>query len=206
MPLQKIGIFGGAFNPVHWGHLVVAETALSQFELDQVLWVTTYHPSHKQISNLLEFKHRLTMVQRAIADHPNFTTPAIASKPEEPSYAISTLLELQPLYPLAEWYWIIGLDAFQKLPRWRSSEKVAAQCTWLVAPRNHLDAITLCQQVATQLSVHSLPFRWQLLSMPQIEVSSSLIRHYCQIGRSLRYLVPEPVREYITAHQLYQSS
>lgn len=204
MPLQKVGIFGGAFNPVHWGHLLVAETAFNQLQLDQILWVTTYRPSHKKNSHLLEFTHRLNMVQRAIADHPNFTTPDIPPEPEEPSYAISTLLKLKVLYPLADWYWIIGADAFQNLPDWRSSEKLASQCTWLVAPRNALDSTTLCRQVADQLATNSLQIRWQILSMPQVEVSSSLIRYYCQTRRSLRYLVPEAVRDYIVTHQLYQ--
>lgn len=203
--MQKVGIFGGAFNPVHWGHLLVAEAALSQFELDQVLWVTTYHPFHKQTSHLLEFTHRLNMVQCAIADHPNFTIPDVALEPQESSYAISTLLKLKHLYPQADWYWIIGVDAFQNLPRWRSSEKIAAQCTWLVAPRNALDATKVCCQVAAQLSTHLRPLRWQLLAMPQVGVSSSLIRHYCQMGRSLRYLVPATVRDYITVHHLYHS-
>lgn len=205
MPLQKVGIFGGAFNPVHWGHLLVAETAFSQLELDQVLWVTTYRPSHKKTSNLLEFTHRLSMVQLAIADHPNFTTPNIQLEQEESSYAISTLLRLKSIYPIADWYWIIGIDAFQTLPHWRSSEEIASQCTWLVAPRNYLDSLTLCRQISAQLSASPLQLRWQLLSMPQVGVSSSLIRHYCQTERSLRYLVPETVRNYITAHQLYQS-
>lgn len=205
MPLRKIGIFGGAFNPVHWGHLLVAEAAFSQLELDQVLWVTDYCPSHKKTDNVLEFKHRLNMVRCAIADHPNFATPDVQLEPEESSYAISTLLRLRSLYPLVDWYWIIGIDAFQTLPRWRSSEEIASQCTWLVAPRNHLDSLALCHQIAAQRSAHSLQIRWQLLSMPQVEVSSSLIRHYCQTGRSLRYLVPETVRNYITTHRLYQS-
>lgn len=205
MPLQKVGIFGGAFNPVHWGHLLVAETAISQFELDQVLWVTTHRPSHKKTSHLLEFTHRIRMVQSAIADHPNFTTPDIALDSEESSYAVSTLLKLKRLYPLVDWYWIIGADAFQTLPDWRDSDKIADQCTWLVAPRNDLDTAVLCHQVAGQLAI-AAQLRWQLLSMPQVGVSSSLIRHYCQSGRSLRYLVPESVRKYIIAYQLYQSS
>lgn len=204
MPLQKVGIFGGAFNPVHWGHLLIAETAFSQFELDQILWVTTYRPSHKKTSHLLEFTHRITMVQSAIADHPNFTTPDVDLDQEESSYAMSTLIKLKHLYPFVDWYWIIGADAFQTLPDWRDSDKIAAQCTWLVAPRNNLDTATLCQEVASRLSSDAPQLRWQLLSMPQVGVSSSLIRHYCQSKRSLRYLVPESVRDYITAHQLYQ--
>jgi nicotinate-nucleotide adenylyltransferase len=200
---QKLGIFGGAFNPVHWGHLLVAEAALSQVGLDQVLWIPTYFPAHKKNTELLEFKHRFNMVQAAIADHSHFTAPDLQSGKEKSSYAISTLLQLKMMYGSSEWYWIIGVDSFQTLPQWRSSPQVASQCTWLVAPRNSLDATQICHQVATQLA-DTLHLRWQLLSMPQVEVSSSLIRFYCQNGRSLRYLVPDPVRDYIATHRFYQ--
>jgi nicotinate-nucleotide adenylyltransferase len=206
MPHQKLGIFGGAFNPVHYGHLLVAETAFSQIGLDQVLWIPTLSPSHKKNIDLLEFKHRVMMVQKAIADHPHFTTPDLSTDQGDSSYAIATLKNLQRIYPPADWYWIIGVDSFQTLPQWRSSSELASHCIWLIAPRNHRDVLQVGSQVASQFMTRSLQLHWQVLSMPQVEVSSSLIRHYCQVGRSLRYLVPENVRDYITTHQLYRTS
>jgi nicotinate-nucleotide adenylyltransferase len=133
--MRNVAVFGGSFNPVHWGHLLIAATAVDQFELDQVIWVPTYRSPHKGES-LERFGHRLEMVRRAIADHPAFTASDIDAHRQGVSYAIATLTDLQPLYPNSNWFWIIGIDAFQTLPRWHKSEALAAQCTWLVAPRS----------------------------------------------------------------------
>ncbi|MBW4523005.1 MAG: nicotinate (nicotinamide) nucleotide adenylyltransferase [Scytolyngbya sp. HA4215-MV1] len=205
---KKIAIFGGTFNPVHWGHLLIAETALHQCSLDQVLWVPTFHPPHKTAA-LPAFEHRLTMVQRAIADHPNFACSTIEAQHSGTSYAIDTLQDLQTQQPNIRWFWIVGLDAFQTLPRWHNAPELIAQCDWLVAPRMKSPASQglgdeRLQQGGDQL-VRSLPLRWQILQMPLMEISSSLVRQHCRERRSIRYLVPETVRHYILTHQLYQT-
>ncbi|NJR58467.1 MAG: nicotinate (nicotinamide) nucleotide adenylyltransferase, partial [Cyanobacteria bacterium CRU_2_1] len=132
---MRRAIFGGTFNPIHWGHLLMAETALSQFNLHQVIWVPTYRPFYKSSTELLAFHHRLEMVQRAIASHPHFTVFTSEQSHPDAAYAIHTLLELQLFYPNSQWYWIIGLDAFQSLPRWHRRQEWIEQCDWLVAPR-----------------------------------------------------------------------
>ncbi|MEX0269365.1 nicotinate (nicotinamide) nucleotide adenylyltransferase [Leptolyngbyaceae cyanobacterium UHCC 1019] len=192
----KIGIFGGTFNPIHWGHLLVAEAALDQFELTGVIWVPTFRPSHKSVE-LLGFEHRLEMVRQAIAPHPAFWVSDIEQQHGN-SYALTTLLKLEALHPKSDWHWIIGLDAFQSLPHWYKSTTIAAQCTWLVAPRTTQNSSTLCQQVAEHFIQQKISFHWQLLNMPQVGISSSIIRDYWHEGRSLRYLVPDSVRHYLT--------
>ena len=132
--MSKIAIFGGTFNPIHWGHLLLAETAFDQFHLDRVLWVPTFRPVYKA-QPLLAFEHRLAMVHRAIADHPAFAVSAIDAQQSGTSYAIATFIALQALEPGAIWYWIVGSDAFQSLPKWQGSQTLMAQCRWLVAPR-----------------------------------------------------------------------
>ena len=138
--MPNIAIFGGTFNPIHWGHLFIAEAAVDQFCLDRVLWVPTAFPPHKT-QPLVAFEHRLEMIRRAIADHPAFTVSAVVNQQrvdsQQPgaSYAIDTLQTLQTLEPNARWYWIIGSDAFQSLPKWRASQSLADRCIWLVAPR-----------------------------------------------------------------------
>ena len=132
--MPKIAIFGGTFDPIHWGHLLIAETAFDQFQLDRVLWVPTFRPPYKA-HPLLAFEQRLEMVQRAIADHPAFTVSAIDGQQTGASYAIETFTALQALEPHAQWYWIVGNDAFQSLPKWYASRALIAQCIWLVAPR-----------------------------------------------------------------------
>ncbi|WNZ21769.1 nicotinate (nicotinamide) nucleotide adenylyltransferase [Leptolyngbya sp. NK1-12] len=224
--MQKIAIFGGTFNPIHWGHLLMAETALSQIELDRIIWVPTYHPPHKlNAEMLLSYDHRLEMVQLALDQHPNFEVSQIEEVEQEQSsksYAVDTWRRLQLLYPDALWYWIIGLDAFQSLPRWYGQRELAQHCRWLVAPRLDANLLTagsspadgvesiaikstetVCARVADALATLSIQMHWQVLPMPLVEISSSLIRRYCRQQRSIRYLVPESVRLYILQHQLY---
>ncbi|MBD2022106.1 nicotinate (nicotinamide) nucleotide adenylyltransferase [Leptolyngbya sp. FACHB-36] len=204
--MEKIGVFGGSFNPVHWGHLLIAETARDQFALDRVIWVPTHRPPHKA-GDVIAFHHRLEMVQRSVSDHPAFTVSDLDARQPDQSYSIATLRALQSQYTDVCWYWIVGLDAFQKLPQWRSSNDLAAQCIWLVAPRrvpNEATLLPAIKQVAERFAVQSITLRWHWLDMPTVAFSSSLIRHYCLTGRSIRYCVPESVRSYIAIQNLYK--
>jgi nicotinate-nucleotide adenylyltransferase len=211
--MPKIAILGGTFNPVHWGHLLIAETALHQAKLDQVIWVPAYRPSHKSSEELVDFHHRLQMVKLAVTSHANFTVSTVEQGQPNPSYAIDTFLGLKVLDPASEWYWIIGLDAFQSLPRWYCHQQLASECCWLVAPRfsprlaqsSSSWIVSSCIQVAQKMADESINLRWQLLDMPLVEISSRLIRQYCSDRRSIRDLVPESVRDYILTHQLYQN-
>lgn len=219
--MKRVAIFGGTFDPVHWGHLLLAETALSQLDLEMVIWVTVHQPPHKRGQ---PYEHRRLMVEIAIARNSAFVlSERKRNLLDQPDYAIHTLTDLQKTYPNRQWFWIIGLDAFQTLPRWYCRERLVRACDWLVAPRplpitatttlaststspsQEIDTqnTSLCQQVAGQLTSQGIPIRWQLLQMPPLGISSSLIRQYCRQGRSIRYLVPEGVRTYITTHNLY---
>jgi nicotinate-nucleotide adenylyltransferase len=208
--MGKVAIFGGTFNPVHWGHLLIAEAAVSQFSLDRVLWVPTYRPPHKSHA-LAEFHHRLAMVQQAIGDNPYFVANDLESRRSGLSYAIDTFQALQALQPQAEWYWIIGQDAFQSLPQWRGIEQLAAHCTWLVAPRTQEVAAPSPQH---PVDPHPLPaifdrsgrLRYHAIATPTVGLSSGLIRHACQQGKSIRYWVPDGVRHYIQQQRLFQGT
>ncbi len=211
---------GGTFDPVHWGHLLIAQTALSQVSLDRVIWVPARHPPHKRG---LAYEHRRLMVESAIIDNPAFVLYALETDRTSPDYAICTLLNLQDAYPNSQWYWIIGLDAFLTLPRWYRRETLIPACDWLVAPRSvpiaatdafftesnspdqgmGIQDIWLCQQVVGQLASQDISIRWQVLEMPPVGISSSLIRQYCRQHRSIRDLVPENIATYITTHNLY---
>jgi len=206
--MKKLAILGGTFNPIHWGHLLIADTALDQLSLDQVIWVPSSQPPHRNRNTLVDITHRIAMVREAIAAHPAFTLAPIDLEDESKSYAIDTYRNLQATYPSSQWYWIIGLDAFQTLPRWYRYQELTNQCIWLVAPRSCglVDAASRCQQVAQQITEQGNALRWQLLKMPRVEISSSLIRQYCGDRRSIRYLVPETVYIYIVLHHLYFDS
>jgi nicotinate-nucleotide adenylyltransferase len=205
--MQKVAIFGGTFDPIHWGHLLIAETALDVLRLDRVIWVIDRAPPHKKLSAQLNFQYRWEMVQLAIANHPAFILSSLPNNFPGYSYAIETFTNLQAVYPQTHWYWIVGQDAFATLPRWYRRQELIPQCNWLVAPRkegSNTELELLGKTVAEQLTTQSITIRWQILPVPPVAISSSLIRQYCCEYRSIRYLVPEAVRTYIFNHQLYQ--
>lgn len=212
--MRKLAILGGTFDPVHCGHLAIAQVALTQLNLDRVIWVPTRHPPHKQGRSLLDFDRRLQMIQLAIAPHSAFVLSLVEANRTEPSYAIQTLTDLQEIYPDTQWYWIVGADTFATLPRWYQGEQLAAAVEWLVAPRSlsataaaeaaAFNCLDFCAQVARQMRDRGVPLRWQVLQLPRMDVSSSLIRQHCRDCRSIRCLVPEAVSIYIETHHLYQ--
>ncbi|AUS99762.1 nicotinate (nicotinamide) nucleotide adenylyltransferase [Nostoc sp. CENA543] len=206
--MQQLAIFGGTFDPIHWGHLLIAETALHQTAIEKVIWTPSFHPPHKTAAL---FEHRLAMLQIATKDNSAFTVSQIEAKSRGNSYAIDTLINLSACYPNTRWYWIVGLDTFQTLPRWYRGQEIAQMCNWLIAPRflsgeNIPQSELICKQVKQQLQKQSVTIHWQLLHTPLVGISSSLIRQFCREGKSIRYLVPEEVRSYMTFHGLYTRS
>jgi nicotinate-nucleotide adenylyltransferase len=193
--MRRVGVFGGTFDPVHWGHLLVAQTAFSQLPLDEVIWIPTLNPPYKQTATRLS--QRLEMVKLAIASHPNFSTLPINNL--ESVDTIDAAIAIQDIYTQTRWYWILGIDAFATLPRWRRSKEIASAYEWIVVPR--IENSQIPQQVAQQFE----NLRWQILPMPIVQISSSLIRQYCRDRYSIRYLVPEAVRSYINCHNLYSN-
>ncbi|MBE9051684.1 nicotinate (nicotinamide) nucleotide adenylyltransferase [Nostocales cyanobacterium LEGE 11386] len=203
--MQQIAIFGGTFDPIHWGHLLIAQTALYQVPLEKVIWVPSLNPPHKKAAL---FEHRWEMLQLATRENPAFTVSLVETNRSGTSYAINTLIDLSTVYSNTHWYWIVGLDTFQTLPRWYRGHELAQMCDWLIAPRQLggetiAQSELICKQVEQLLRKQSSTIRWQFLNIPLVGVSSSLIRKLCREHRSIRYLVPEPARSYITAHNLY---
>lgn len=213
--MRSLGILGGTFNPVHIGHLLLADTALTVAHLDQVLWVPNHNPPHRRSTDLIAPMHRVEMVRRAIAGHPQFTLADVEGDSTAPGYAADTFQQLRQAFPASHWSWIVGLDAFKSLPRWHRRQEWISQCRWLVAPRREdtdstqatLDRLNAeCCQVADQLQQQGIPLIWQPLPVPLIDVSSSALRRAFQQGHSLRYLVPDAVRLYIQQRSLYPTA
>lgn len=213
---QKIGIFGGTFDPVHWGHLHLAATAKAQADLDQLLWIPAWVPPHKSDRPLAEFHHRVAMLQRAIAGDTASTISTIEAERSFPSYSADTWQQLQKQYPAAQWYWIVGSDTLRTLSHWYRRTELVRHCCWLVAPRSltpsHPHTAPQIQSLARQIACHtcdrlaqeSLKLHWQLLEMTPIEISSTQIRQAVRQKRSLATFVPDTVADYIATHQLYQ--
>jgi nicotinate-nucleotide adenylyltransferase len=213
--MSKKAVLGGTFNPIHLGHLLIAEAALNQLALEQVIWVPTYRPLYKSANELMDFQHRLTMVKLAIASNPSFVVSTVERNQPHSAYAIDTFLSLQNIYFASQWYWIIGLDAFLTLPRWYRRQELLTRCIWLVAPRLETflekdlvkmqSILLLCEQVAQKMAAESIDLKWHILEMPYIGISSRLIRQYFSDRRSIRYLVPDAVRDYILQQNLYKN-
>lgn len=202
--MRQLAIFGGTFDPVHWGHLVIAESALNQVTLEQIVWVPSFLPHHKIAAS---FEQRVTMIELAIQDNPAFTVSLVENKSGD-SYAINTLSELSDFYPNTYWYWIVGLDTFESLPKWHQGKQLAQLCHWLIVPRlpspqNITHTESICKEVVQQLSDDSDSIHWQLINTPIVGISSSMVRSSWRDRQSIRYLVPETVRSYISDRNLY---
>ncbi|MDF5710060.1 MAG: nicotinate (nicotinamide) nucleotide adenylyltransferase [Nostoc sp. S4] len=203
--MQQLAIFGGTFNPIHWGHLLVAEAALHQVSLEKVIWVPSLNPPYKEAAL---FEHRVEMLQLAVKDNPAFTVSLVEGKRFGTSYGIDTLMDLSACYPNTHWYWIVGLDTFQTLPHWYRGHELAQMCDWLIAPRllggeTITQSELICKQVEEQINERRSTIDWQLMNIPLVGISSSLIRKFCREHQSIRYLVPESVRSFIANNNLY---
>ncbi|MBF2086272.1 nicotinate (nicotinamide) nucleotide adenylyltransferase [Thermoleptolyngbya sp. C42_A2020_037] len=221
--MQRLGIFGGTFNPPHFGHLHIAESALRQAQLDRVLWIPAVVPPHRQGQDLVAIAHRLELVKRAIAPHQSFALCCVDPKTAgDRSYAIDLLHQLETQYTQYkyisnnheigaadnQWFWIIGQDAFATLPRWYRRQDLIPRCTWLVAPRRPLSpaatpAATLAATVQI-LQSQGIDIRWQQLDLSPLDISSSQIRQRVGDRLPIDTLVPDAVREYIEEKRLYQ--
>jgi nicotinate-nucleotide adenylyltransferase len=201
--MQRIGLFGGTFDPVHLGHLIVAEQCREQARLDQVWFVPSARPPHKPDRVLTPFGKRVEMLALAIAGQPAFRVDEVEQERPGPSYTADTLDVLRQRHPDAEFYWIIGSDVLPDLPGWYEPGRVVesagllvvARPGWPVWPQEQLRA-------ALRLSTDAA-LRFQVIHSPLIEIASRDLRQRRAEGRSLRYLVPRAVECYIDTHQLY---
>ena len=190
----RVGILGGTFNPIHLGHLLIAQDALEQAGLEQVLFIPTAQPPHKPLAGNVSAQHRLRMLKLAIAGNPQFAVDDLEIRRGGKSYSVETLAELQARLPAADFYFIIGADSLVELPQWYQVERLVKLCRFLVFERPGYTAQPMRRLAG---------LRYRSLATHPCEISSREIRERLASRRSIRYLVPEPVRRYIERHQLY---
>ena len=194
-----IGVFGGSFDPIHLGHLLVAEQAREQLALAQVLFLPAARSPHKARQAPAADLHRRAMVQLAIADHDAFALSTVDLDRPAPSYTVDSLKLLRAARPATEWVLILGADSLAGLATWREPARIAAQARLAVFARPgaalDLDAM--------QGQMPFLVGRVVEIEGPRVEISATDIRRRQAAGHSIRYLVPEAVRAYIAAHGLY---
>lgn len=199
--MSKIGIMGGTFDPIHIGHMQLAEQALTEKELDFVLFVPNHTPWMKYDRTVTEAEHRAAMVRLAIEDNPAFKLSTVEIDAGGNSYTWQTLETLKEQYPGDEFFFILGADSLLSIEKWANPEKIFKNAVVLAAVRDDCDKEKLEKQ--KEMLTEKYDARIQLLSMPPISVSSTEIRQEFYTDSRIRKLVPEKTADYILKNHLY---
>ena len=197
--MPRVGILGGAFNPPHIGHLICAQEATTQLELDTVEFVPTARPPHREIEQDPGADTRLEMCEIAVADDDRFSASRIELDREGPSYTSDTLRQLHETRPDDELFLLLGADQAERLPTWHEPDAVLELATVCAVERVGYSRNAIVIKLARLKGAERLRF----LEMPVIQVSSSSVRRRVARGRPIRYLVPNAVAEYIEEKGLY---
>lgn len=198
---RKIGIMGGTFNPIHHGHLLLAETAFYQFELDEVLIMPTKNPYYKNLSNTATEEDRVNMVCLAIKDNNHFCLSKEELDRDGTTYTVETLQNLTAAHPDYQYYFIMGADSLYHIESWKEPVDILKMAVILVADRDGGTSSSLKSQI--EYITNKYDANIHLLEAPVLEISSHDIRRRVREGESIRYLLPQNVADYIYEHRLY---
>lgn len=190
--MSRIGILGGTFNPIHIGHLAMAETVREKMDLKKIIFVPAYIPPHKKIKDLASADHRYNMVRLAIKGNPSFEISDFEIAKRGKSYTIETVLYFRKIYPQGtEFFFIIGGDMLLGLTGWKRIDEILGVVSFVAVNRpRYINKGKVIQHCA--------------VTMPELDVSSSYLRQQICLGNSTKYLVPENVRRYIKKNKLYK--
>ena len=195
---RRVGVMGGTFDPIHYGHLVTAEEAVVQFGLDEVVFVPTGRPWMKADREVSPGEDRYLMTVVATASNPRFSVSRIEIDRDGPTYTVETLRQLADQHPDAELYFITGADAMLEIFEWKDPEEVVQLAHFIAATRPGYD---LARFEAAAPTHHP---RVSTMDIPALAISSSDIRARVRDGRAIRYLLPEGVKSYIEKQALYR--
>lgn len=189
--MKKIGILGGTFDPPHLGHLIIANEVLESQNLDEIWFMPNQEPPHKKKSNAISDEDRIQLVKLAIAEHPRFRLELLEMERSGPSFTYETMKILQETHPDKKFYFIIGADMIEYLPKWKHIDELVKLVQFIGVDRPSYS--------------HETPYPIVYAEVPEMEISSSLIRDRLMEGKTIRYIVPESVRNYIKENKLYGS-
>lgn len=194
---MKIGIYGGTFDPVHLGHLIIAQVVREELALDKIVFIPSAIPPHKEISRISAPEIRWQMLQLAIQDNPYFDASRIEIDRPGISYTVNTLEQIIEQWQLAshELFLLLGADSLFDLQNWYKPEQILSLAQVIVFPRPGYDLSKIEQ---------TLRKKCKMVSTPLIDISSSLIRERWKHKRTIRYLVTKEVHDFIQANQLYK--
>lgn len=199
---MKIGIMGGTFDPIHIGHLLLAQFAYEDFGLDEIWFLPNGNPPHKQTEEGRKaLRHRVEMVRLAIQDMPHFKLCLHEAKETEHSYTYRTMSEFNRLYPDCDFYFILGADSLFEIETWKFFREIFPTCTILAAMRDDKNVESMLQQISYLEQRYAAKI--ELLRAPLLEISSTAIRSRAFRNLSVYYLVPDAVAEYIRREGLY---
>lgn len=198
---RKTGIMGGTFNPIHFGHLLLAETAFYQFGLDEVLIMPNKNPYYKKMTNSVTEKDRVEMVRLAIEDNDHFRFSKEELNRDGTTYTVETLENLTKANPDCDYYFIMGADSLYHIESWKEPAKILDMAVIVVAGRGGGPSGALQSQIEYIENKYEATI-YQLNS-PSLEISSNDIRRRVREGESIRYLLPKKVSDYIYANGLY---
>ncbi len=201
--VRKIGIMGGTFNPIHIGHLILGEAAYEQFGLDEVWFMPAGNPPHKRnrIGRASD-EQRVEMVRRAISSNPHFVLSLEEMNEDGYSYTYRTLERLNAQYTQSEFYFIIGADSLFDFDTWREPQRIADACKIVVATRNQISP----EVFESVLNQRREQFHGSFLKLdtPNLDISSQTIRSWIKEHQTVRYYLPESVRNYIIDQRIYE--
>lgn len=199
--MAKLGIFGGTFNPPHLGHLICAQSALSQLKLDRVIFVPAADPPHKAVDGDPGPRQRLAMCHCAIEGNGSFAVSTVDFERPGPSYTATTLERLHTQFSADDLTLIIGGDMGQSFHSWHRPERIIELARLAVVEREDSNRAKITAAVS---NIPDATKRLDFFEMPRIDISSTLVRSYVANGRPLRYLVPDRVARYIEVRRLYR--
>ena len=197
----RLGIFGGTFDPVHHGHLIIAEELADCLRLDRVLFLPAARPPHKTDLEVSSDADRATMVELAVSGHPRFAVSYVDMSRSGLSYTADSLAILRREHPAATLYFLMGQDSLRDLPTWHDPNRIARQALLGVAlrPSVTVDVESIVRQVPDAAG------RIELVDVPLIQIASRTIRERVRDGRPIRYQVPGAVERYIGRRGLYRN-
>ncbi len=200
--ILKVGLMGGTFDPIHMGHLVTAEEARQQFELDYVVFVPTGTPPHKEAQSISSPEHRYLMASLAVMSNPAFFVSRIEIDAKKTTYTIDTVRHFalgENVNP--EVFFITGADAILEIFTWKDYEELLRLCTFIAVSRPGYSLERFRETLGRNCP--EMVNRVHLLEIPALAVSSTFIRERVALGKTIKYLTPEPVEQYIKKHGLY---
>ncbi len=200
--MKKYGIFGGSFNPIHYGHLMICEYIKEEMGLDKVIFIPTGNPPHKDLE--VSAKDRYEMVKTAISPNPDFDISDIETTRVKLSYTVDTIRELKEIYKEEKLYFIIGLDTLFQLKTWKKIEDLSSEIEFVVAKRpGYLDEEKINREI--KYLKENFGTKIILVQTPLYEISSTDLRDRIKKGKSLRYLIPKKVLNYIEESEFYKN-